>query len=151
VRSRSGSGAADDGNKKRMKPQVKVPELAEAIAAHARTVLAGDTGAAEGHVAPAALEAYRPAMKEAMRQGPFDRHSTLGLARLGSQYISKVRFAGARGSALMQIRWARDGERRWVIAEAEYFPPGLTPWTGVGRPRPAAWPALSPRMESDDA
>jgi hypothetical protein len=53
-----------------MKPQVKVPELAEAIAAHARAVLAGDSGAAEGHVAPAALEAYRRAMNEAMRQGP---------------------------------------------------------------------------------
>ena len=88
-----------------MKPQVKVPELAEAIAAHARAVLAGDTGAAEGHVAPAALEAYRLALNEAMRQGPFDRHAAPGLARLGSQYISKVRFAGARGSALMQIRW----------------------------------------------
>jgi hypothetical protein len=134
-----------------MKPQVKVPELAEAIAAHARAVLAGDSSAAEGHVAPAALEAYRLAMNEAMRQGPFDRHTAPGLARLGSQYISKVRFAGARGGALMQIRWTRDGERRWLIAEAEYFPPGRTPWTGVGRPRPAAWPALSPRVEGDDA
>jgi len=88
-----------------MKPQVKVPELAEAIAAHARAVLAGDSGAAEGHVAPAALEAYRRAMNEAMRQGPFDRHAAPGLARLGSQYISKVRFAGARGvpTALSEI------------------------------------------------
>ncbi len=134
-----------------MKPQVKVPELADAIAAHARAVLAGDISAAEGLVAPAALEAYRLAMNEAMRQGPFDRHAAPGLARLGSQYISKVRLLGARGSALLQIRWTRDGERRWLIAEAEYFPPGRTPWTGVGRPRPAAWPALHPRMESDDA
>jgi hypothetical protein len=127
-----------------MKPQVKVPELAEAIAAHVRAVLAGDAGAAEGHVAPAALEAYRAGMNEAMRQGRFDRHAAPGFARLGSQYISKVHFAGARGSALMQIRWTRDGERRCLIAEAEYFPPGRTPWTGVGRPRPAAWPALAP-------
>jgi len=128
-----------------MKPQAKVPELVEAIAAHARAVLAGDTGAAESYVAPAALEAYRLAMNEAMLPGPFDRHTAPGLARLGSQYISKVRFTGARGSALMQIRWMRDGEGRWLIAEAEYFPPGRTPWTGVGRPRPAAWPALGPR------
>ncbi len=127
-----------------MKPRVKVPELVEAIAAHARAVLAGDVSAAENHIAPAALETYRAAMNEAMRQGPFDRHAALGLARLGSQYISKVRMLGARGSALMQIRWTRDGERRWIVAEAEYFPPGRTPWSGVGRPRPAAWPALVP-------
>ena len=135
----------------KIKPQVKVPELANAIASHARAVLAGDIGAAEGHVTPSALEAYRLALNEAMRQGPFDRQAAPGLARLGSQYISKVRFAGGRGSALMQIRWTRDGEGHWLIAEAEYFPPGRTPWTGVGRPRPAAWPALSQRLESDEA
>jgi len=124
-----------------MNPQAKVPELAEAIAAHARAVRAGDSGAAESYVMPAALEAYRPAIDEAMRLGPFDRHVAPGLARLGTQYISKVRLLGARGSALMQIRWARGSDGRWLIAEAEYFPPGRTPWTGVGRPRPAAWPA----------
>lgn len=134
-----------------MKPQVKVPELAEAIAAHARAVLAGDMRAAEGHVVPAALEAYRLAMNEAMRLGPFDHHATPALARLGAQYISKLCLAGARGSALMQIRWTRDDAGRWLVAETEYFPPGRTPWTGVGRPRPAAWPALSPRVENDDA
>lgn len=127
-----------------MKPQVKVPELAEGIAAHALAVLAGDNLAAEGYVAAAALEAYRLALNEAMRAGPFDRHVAAGLARLGTQYISKVRFAGAQGSALMQIRWGRDGEGRWRIAEAEYFAPGRTPWTGVGRPRPAAWQTPMP-------
>ena len=49
-----------------MRPPVKVPELLEAIAAHARAVLAGDVGAAEGYVAPLALEAYRLAINEAM-------------------------------------------------------------------------------------
>lgn len=126
-----------------MKPQAKVPELAEAIAAHAGAVLASDNGAAESHVTPAALEAYRLAMNEAERAAPFDRYAAPGLARLGTQYISKVRFSGERGSALMQIRWSRDGEGRWLIAEAEYFPPGRTSWTGVGRPRPAAWAAPS--------
>jgi hypothetical protein len=80
-----------------------------------------------------------------MSPGPFDRYKAPGLARLGSHYISKVRFANERASALMQIRWARDDAGRWRIAEAEYFPPGRTPWTGVGRPRPAAWPALRPK------
>ena len=128
-----------------MRPPVEVPELLEAIAAHARAVLAGDVGAAQGYVAPRALEAYRVAFGDAMRLGPFDRYTAPGLARIGAHYISKVRFANARGSTLMQIRWARDGAERWLIAEAEYFPPGRTPWTGVGRPRPAAWPALNPK------
>jgi hypothetical protein len=109
------------GDKNQMRPEVKVPELAEAIAVHARAVLAGDVGAAESHVAPAALEAYRLALNDAMRQGPFDRHAAPGLARLGSQYISKVRFAGARGSALMQIRWTRDGDGHWLIGGSRVF------------------------------
>lgn len=124
-----------------MRPQAKAPELAEAIAAHARAVRAGDGGTAESYVAPAALEAYRLAIDEAMRLGPFESHVAPRLARLGIQYISKVRWSGACGSALMQIRWARGGDGRWLIAEAEYFPPGRTPWTGVGRSRPAPWPA----------
>ncbi|HLJ43530.1 MAG TPA: hypothetical protein VKT12_04860 [Candidatus Binataceae bacterium] len=126
-----------------MRPSVQAPELLVAIAGHARAMLAGDVGAAEGYVAPPALEAYRLATSDAMSLGPFDRYTAPGLARLGSHYVSKVRFANERASALMQIRWARDGAERWLIAEAEYFPPGRTPWTGVGRPRPAAWPALS--------
>ena len=131
-----------------MRPQNKAPELTETIAAHARAVLARDTGAAERYVTPAALETYRLAMNEAMRLGPFDRHATPALARLGIQYISKVRFAGARGSALMQIRWKRAGEGHWLIAEAEYFPPGRTPWTGVRRPRPAAWQTPTPAVSN---
>jgi hypothetical protein len=134
-----------------MRLQVKVPELVEAIAAHARAVHAGDSGTAESYVTPGAVEAYRLAIDDAMRLGPFDRHAASGLARLGAQYISKVRWSGARGSVLMQIRWARGDDGRWRIVEAEYFPPGRTPWTGVGRPRPAAWPALSQRVEIDDA
>jgi hypothetical protein len=76
--------------------------------------------------------------------GPFDRYATPALARLGTQYISKVRFTGAQGSAPMQIRWAREGDGRWQIAEAEYFPPGHTPWSGVKRPRPATWSSAGP-------
>lgn len=132
-----------------MKPREKEPDLGEAIAAHARAVLMRDTGAAERCVAPAALEAYRMAIGEAARLGPFDRYAALGLARLGNQYISKVRFTAAGSSALMQIRWKRDGgESRWLIAEAEYFPPGRTPWSGAGRPRPAASQAPMPRSEN---
>ena len=127
-----------------MTPEDKAPELAAAIGAHARAVLARDNDAAERYVAPAALETYRVAMNEAMGLGPFDRHTAPALARLGIHYISKVRFAGVRGSALMQIRWKRDGEGHWLIAEAEYFPPGRTPWTGVRPPRPAAWQTPTP-------
>jgi hypothetical protein len=127
-----------------MRPQAKVPELLEAIAAHARAVVARDVAVAEGCVSPAALEAYRLAIGDAARVGPFDEYTTPGLARLGTQYISKVRFNGAQGSALMQIRWAREGDGRWQIAEAEYFPLGHTPWSGVKRPRPAAWTGAGP-------
>ena len=120
-----------------MRPRGKDPELAEAINGHARAVLARDEQGAERLVTDAALETYRLAMKEAARLGPFDQFAAPGLARLGAHYVSKVRFAGARGSAMMQIRWKREADGHWRIAEAEYFPPGRTPWTGVGRPKPA--------------
>jgi hypothetical protein len=131
-----------------MRAKEEVPELREAIAEHARAVVASDAGAAEGFVGPAALEAYRAAIGAAASVRPFDGYATPALARLGTQYIAKVRFIGARGSALMQIRWAREGDRRWRIVEAEYFPPGYTPWSGVKRPRPAAWSGAGPAGEN---
>lgn len=114
----------------------RVPDLCEAIAAHAQAALKRDA-AAERFVTAAALEGYRSALEAALQCGPFDSASTPALARLGVHYISKVRFAGARGSALLQLRWKREAEGNWRIAEAEYFPPGRSPWTGVGRPKPA--------------
>ncbi len=114
----------------------RVPELRETIAAHARAALARDASAAERLVSAAALDGYRSAMEAAAQCGPFESYAAPALARLGSHYISKVRFTGPRGSALVQIRWKREADGNWRIAEAEYFPPGRSPWTGVGRPKP---------------
>ena len=121
-----------------MKPEVKAPELAKAIEAHARAVLAGNIDAAERYVVRTALEAYRTAIAEASRLGPFDRYEAPGFARAGTHYISKIRLSRAAGSALMQIRWKREVGGDWVIAEAEYFPAGRNPWSGVKPPRPAS-------------
>jgi hypothetical protein len=46
-------------------------------------------------------------------------------------------------AALETYRLAMN-EGQWLIAEAEYFPPGRTPWTGVRPPRPAAWQTPTP-------
>jgi hypothetical protein len=35
----------------------------------------------------------------------------------------------------MQIRWKHGPDGQWRIADAEYFPAGSSPWTGVGRPK----------------
>jgi hypothetical protein len=105
--------------------------------AHADAVVARDDSAAERFVTAAALDGYRLAMEAAARCGPFDGYTAPGLARLGTQYIAKVRFTGPRGGALMQIRWTREADGEWRIAEAEYFPPGHSPWTGVRWPKPA--------------
>src|SRR5215467_3056872 len=77
-----GSGAADkSGN---MKTKIRPPELLEAIAAHARAVLAGNIETAERYVVPGALGTYRTAFAEAARLGPFDAYAAPGLARLGT-------------------------------------------------------------------
>lgn len=115
----------------------KPAELREAIAAHARAVAARDDSAAERFVTAGALEGYRRALGEASQCGPFDSYTAPGLARLGTHYIAKVRFAGPCGSALMQIRWKRETDGKWLIAEAEYFAPGHSPWTGVRWPKSA--------------
>ena len=112
--------------------------LNEAVEAHARAIVAGDTSAAEAAVAARALEGYRTAIAGALAQGPFDRFAVVARARIGPQYVVKVRLSGARGSALTQVRWGAAEDGRWLIAELEYLTPDNMPWSRVGPPRPVA-------------
>ena len=121
-----------------MLPSAEITALNEAAEAHARAIVAGDTAVAESMVAPRALEGYRAAIARVLAQGPFDRFALVARARIGPQYVVKVRLVSARGLAMLQMRWGAGEDRQWRIAELEYLTPDNMPWSGVGRPRPVA-------------
>ncbi len=107
---------------------MKVPGLDERIAQHARAVVAGDLAAAESLVAPSGLDSWRAASATLKQVSP-GRHELLACAKIGMQYIAKIRFHGA-GAATLLIRWKNSGGK-WVIAEAEDVTAKRSPWSDI--------------------
>jgi len=92
-------------------------ELARALDAQARAILAGDLGALERQVVPEAREAVMPAYRE-LAGGPVSELTLVASARLGGHWVLKQRVAAPDGVRLLQSRW-QTGERGWQVAEAE--------------------------------
>jgi len=92
-------------------------ELARALDAHARAILAGDLGALERQVVPEARDAVLPAYRELVG-GPVSELTLVASARLGGHWVLKQRLTGPDGVRLLQARW-QPGERGWQVAEAE--------------------------------
>jgi hypothetical protein len=112
-----------------MEPIKPIPELEQAIEAHARAVLSDDRDAAEKFVAERGLESHRAAMAALAGLRPLDSSAVLARARIGFQYIGKVRFAGARGKAVWQGRWANQGG--WKIVEVEDLSGKRSAWSDI--------------------
>jgi len=92
-------------------------ELARALDADARAILAGDLGALERQVVPEARDAVMPAYRE-LAGGPVSELTLVASARLGGHWVLKQRVAAPDGVRLLQSRW-QTGERGWQVAEAE--------------------------------
>lgn len=100
--------------------QTVIPgELRDTVARHARAVIEGDEASAEGWVEGSALEGHRAACKSAAGIRPLKNFELIAHARLGFQFIVKVRFEGAGGSLALQVRWRLQSETRWRIVEVE--------------------------------
>jgi hypothetical protein len=109
---------------------MKVPDLNERIAAHARAVIAGDDATAEAFVASASLAPWRAACASIKGQYPFRDFDLLARAKIGMQYMAKTRFHGAHGVSTLLIRWKKlDGT--WTIADAEDITGKRSPWTDI--------------------
>ncbi len=108
-----------------------IPELDQAIEAHARAFLAGDREASERFVADRGLETHRAAMDAAAKMGPLETVEILARAKIGHQYIAKVRLIGPRGKFVSQNRWNREGDRGWAIVEVEDLSGKRSSWSDI--------------------
>jgi hypothetical protein len=108
-----------------------IPELDQAIDSHARALLAADRDAAGRFVAERARESWRDAIGAAESKRPLESYEILARAKIGFQYVAKVRWAGARGLVVLQIRWSQDGDAGWRIVEVEDLSLKRSPWSDI--------------------
>ncbi|MGO9604497.1 MAG: hypothetical protein ACLQAT_14100 [Candidatus Binataceae bacterium] len=109
---------------------MKLPELQERIAQHAKAVIAGDATAVEAFVAPQGLATWRAAAASIDGGRPLDSFELLACAKIGMQFMAKTRFRGAKGAALLLIRW-KQSDGKWIIAEAEDITGKRSPWSDI--------------------
>src|SRR5579864_9744541 len=106
-------------------------ELRAAIAAHANAIAGGEIVAAEKFAHRDAIDAYREVAAEIARlSGPLTVED-LALAKIGAQYISKLRIVGAGGYRRVLYRWRKEAEGKWVIAGVEDTTNKRSPWSDV--------------------
>jgi hypothetical protein len=106
-------------------------DLRGAIAGHARAIAAGEIAVAEGFAHRDALGAYREVAGEISRlAGPLSVED-LALAKIGAQYISKLRIVGAGAYRRVLYRWRRESDGKWVIAGVEDTTNKRSPWSDV--------------------
>lgn len=109
------------------------PALAAAIKAHAAAMAAGDDRGAAAFVNDQTEEDCGVALRRASSMRPFIRHDVIALARLGFQYLVKLRLHGQASDLTLQIRWAVE-HGQWRIVELDDL--GLrSPWQ---QPQPRA-------------
>jgi hypothetical protein len=115
----------------RMKRVDDTTELRGAIAGHARAIAAGEIAAAEKFAHRDAIDAYREVAGEISRLvGPLVVED-LALAKIGAQYISKLRIVGAGAHRRVLYRWRREVDGKWVIAGVEDTTNKRSPWSDV--------------------
>jgi hypothetical protein len=114
-----------------MKKLDDTSELRVAIAAHSKAIAAGDVVSAETFAHPVAIDAYREVGAEIARLvGPLTVED-LALAKIGAQYISKLRIVGVGGYRRVLYRWRRESDGKWVIAGVEDTSNKRSPWSDV--------------------
>ena len=109
---------------------MKIPELDERIAQHARALIASEDRAAEAMVTPAGLATWRSVTAAIGARRPLDRYELLACARIGMQFIAKTRFSTASGLLTLLIRW-KQTDGRWMIADAEDISAKRSPWSDL--------------------
>jgi hypothetical protein len=106
-------------------------ELRGAIAGHANAIVAGETAAAEAFAHRDAIEAYREVAAEIARLAGALTVEDLALAKIGAQYISKLRIVGAGSYRRVLYRWRKETDGAWVIAGVEDTTNKRSPWSDV--------------------
>lgn len=113
-------------------------KLLEAINRHAGAVTSGEEEAALDLVGATALDAHRRVLARAAAMPAPRRFELLAVARIGSQYIAKVRVWSGDTRFVMQNRWKEVDAGRWRVVEIEEFAGKRTPWSDLVSPRATA-------------
>jgi hypothetical protein len=108
-----------------------ITDLRDAIAAHAAALAAGDETAADKFVLQQALGAHRQAAAEIARIPRPATVETLALAKVGFQYISKLRFTNGNAMRRVLYRWRKEADGKWIIAGVEDTTGKRSPWSDV--------------------
>ena len=109
----------------------KIDDLREAIATHAAALAAGDSAKADAFVLPQAIEAHRQAAAEVARLRKPVAAEKLALAKVGFQYLSKIRFSNGSTMRRVLYRWRKEADGRWRIAAVEDTSGKRSPWSDI--------------------
>lgn len=100
----------------------------------------GDAAAGSKIVATEAIASHREAFARAAEKQPWEGYELIARARLGFQYIAKIRFHSSSGDLTLQCRWREAADGAWHIAEIADIglrSPWLKPEPGEGVTRKA--------------
>ena len=114
-----------------MKKLDDITDLREAIATHAAALAAGDNATTEKFVLPQALETHRQAAAEISRIAQPAKVEALALAKVGFQYISKLRFTNADAMRRVLYRWRKEADGKWVIVSVEDTTGKRSSWSDI--------------------
>src|SRR5258708_5537568 len=114
-----------------MKKLDDITDLREAIATHAEALAAIDNTTAEKFVLPQAIELHRQAAAEIERIPQPRTVETLALAKIGFQYISKLRFTNGNAMRRVLYRWRKEADGKWVIVSVEDTTGKRSSWSDI--------------------
>ena len=114
-----------------MKKLDDITDLRDAIATHATALAACDSTTAEKFVLPQAIETHRQAAAEIARIPRPAKVETLALAKVGFQYISKLRFTNGDAMRRVLYRWRKEADGKWVIVSVEDTTGKRSSWSDI--------------------
>ena len=114
-----------------MKKLDDITDLRDAIATHAAALAAGDSAQAGAFVLPVAIETHRQAAAEIARIAQPRKVETLALAKIGFQYISKLRFTNGGAMRRVLYRWRKEADGNWVIVSVEDTTGKRSSWSDI--------------------
>jgi hypothetical protein len=114
-----------------MKKLDDMTELRDAIATHAAALAGCDSATAEKFVLPQAIETHRQAATEIARIPQPAKVETLALAKVGFQYISKLRFTNGDAMRRVLYRWRKEADGKWAIVSVEDTTGKRSSWSDI--------------------
>jgi len=114
-----------------MKKLDDITDLREAIATHAAALAASDSATAEKFALPGAIETHRQAAAEIARIARPVAVETLALAKVGFQYISKIRFTNGGAMRRVLYRWRKEADGKWLIVSVEDTTGKRSSWSDI--------------------